>query len=80
MRKFQILINKSVYLGFPRLELSKIVIHEFRYDYLKPNYCEKAKLCYMDTGSFFVHVKTNDIYIRTLQKRLEKGLILQTMS
>ena len=80
MRKFQILINKSVYLGFPRLELSKIVIHEFRYDYLKPNYCEKAKLCYMDTGSFIVHVKTNDIYIRTLQKRLEKGLILQTTS
>ena len=35
---------------------------EFLYDYVKPNYNEKAKLCYMDTDSFIVHVKTEDIY------------------
>ena len=35
---------------------------EFWYDYVKPSYGENAKLCYMDTNSFIVHVKTNDIY------------------
>ena len=31
------------------------------YDYVKPKYGEKAKLCCMDTDSFIVHIKTNDI-------------------
>ena len=35
---------------------------EFWYDYWKPKYCEKAKLCYMDKDSFIVYIKTNDIY------------------
>ena len=37
-------------------------MHQFWYDYVKPKYCEKAKLCYMDTGSFIVSIKTDDIY------------------
>ena len=37
-------------------------MYEFRYDYIKPKYGEKAKLCYMDTNSFIVHVRTYDIY------------------
>ena len=37
-------------------------MHEFWYDYVKPNYCEKTKLCYMDTDSFVVSIKTDDIY------------------
>ena len=37
-------------------------MYEFRYDYVKPKYGENAKLCYMDTDSFIVHVKTDDIY------------------
>ena len=37
-------------------------MHEFWYDYVKPKYCEKAKLCYMDTDSFIVSIKTDDIY------------------
>ena len=37
-------------------------MYEFRYDYVKRKYDENAKLCYMDTGSFIVHVKTDDIY------------------
>ena len=62
MRKFQILINKSVYLGWPILDQNKAVMHEFWYDYVKPKYGENEKLCYIDTDSFIVHVKTNDIY------------------
>ena len=35
---------------------------EFWYDYVKAKYGEKQQLCYMDTDSFFVYVKTDDIY------------------
>ena len=55
-------MKKPVYLGLLILELSKILMYEFWYDYVKPKYGEKAKLCYMDTDSFIVHVKTKDIY------------------
>ena len=57
MRKTQTIIIKPVYLGLSILELSKIVMHEFWCDYVKPNYDEKAKLCYMDTESFVVYIK-----------------------
>ena len=56
-------MNKQVYLGLSILEMSKTVMHEFWYDYLKPKYEEKAKLCYMDTDSFIVHIKIEDIYL-----------------
>ena len=58
MRKTQILMNKLVHLGLSLLDLSKTVIFEFWYDYVKPKYGENVKLCYMDTDSFIVHVKT----------------------
>ena len=56
-------MNKPVCLGLSILEISKIVIYEFWFDYVKPKYGEKAKLCYMDTGSFIVYIKTEDIYV-----------------
>ena len=62
MRKTQVLMNKPVYLGLSILYLSKTVIYEFLYDQIKPKYGEKPKQCYMDTDSFIVHVKTDDIY------------------
>ena len=37
-------------------------MYEFWYDYVKPKYGKKAKLCYMDTDSFIVQIKTADIY------------------
>ena len=37
-------------------------MYEFWYDYVKPKYSENAKICYMDTDSFIVHVKTDGIY------------------
>ena len=54
MKKTEILMNKSVYLGLSILELSKILMNEFWYNYIKPKYGEKVKLCYMDTDSFIV--------------------------
>ena len=62
MRKTQTLMNKPVYLGLSILDLSKTVICKFWYDCVKAKYGENAKLCYMDTDSFIVHVKTDRIY------------------
>ena len=62
MKKTQILMNKPVYLGLSILDLSKTGMYEFQYDYLKPKYGENVKFYYMDTDSFIVHVKTDDIY------------------
>ena len=50
MKKMQIVMNKPVYLGLLILELSKILMYEFSYDYVKPQYGEKAQLWDMDTG------------------------------
>ena len=55
-------MNKPADLGLSILHLSKTAIYEFWYDYIKPKYGEKTKLCYMGTDSFIVHVKTDDIY------------------
>ena len=60
IRITQILMNKPVYLAL--LDLSKTVIYKFWFDYVKPEYGENAKLCYMDTDSFIAHAKTDNIH------------------
>ena len=62
MKKTKVKMNKPVYLGMSILDISKTLMYEFWYDYIKPNYQEKAKLCYMDTGSFIIYIKTGDFY------------------
>ena len=52
MRKTQTLMNKPAYLGFSILDLTKTVMHEIWYDYVKANNGEKTKLFHMDTDSF----------------------------
>ena len=54
----KIFMNKPVYLGLAILEISEIVIHMFWYNYVRCRYGEKAKLCYMDTGSFTIYLIT----------------------
>ena len=61
-KKTEILMNKPVYLALLLLELSKILMYGFWYDYVKPKYGEKAKLCFMDKGGFIVCIKTDNIY------------------
>ena len=55
-------MNKPVYLGLLILELCKILMYKFWYDYVKPKYGENAKLCCMDTDSFIVLITSDDIY------------------
>ena len=52
IKKTEILMNKPVYLGLSIL--SKILVYEFSYDYIKPKYRKKQKLCYMDTGIEYI--------------------------
>ena len=62
MNKRKVKMNKSVYLGLPILEISKILMYEFWWDYMKPKYNDNVKLCYMDTDSFIMNIKTEDFY------------------
>ena len=55
-------MNKPIYLGLSILEISKTLMYEFWYDYMKPKYNNDVKLCYMDTDSFIMNIKTNDFY------------------
>ena len=58
MKKTEITMKKPVYSRLSILDLSKTVMYEFWYDYIKPKYGENANLCYMDIGSFIAQVKT----------------------
>ena len=58
MQKIKGKMNKPVYLGLSILEISKTLIYEFWYDYIKPKYQENLKLCYMEIDNLIIHVKT----------------------
>ena len=62
MKKTKVKMNKPIYLGLSILEISKILMYEFWYDYMKPKYNHNVRLCYMDTDNFIMNVKTNDFY------------------
>ena len=62
MKKVKVKMNKPIYLGLSILGISKITMYEFWYDYVKIKYQDKARLCYMDTDSFVVNIKTKDFY------------------
>ena len=55
-------MNKAIYLVFSILKISKTVLHELQYEHIKPKSQDKANLCYIDTNSFIVNVKTEIIY------------------
>ena len=74
MKKTRVKMYKPVYLGLSILEISKTLIYEFWYDYMKPKYGDNVKLCYMDTDSFKMHIKTEDFYkgiADDVEKRLD---------
>ena len=62
MKKTKVKMNKPIYPGISILDISNTLMYEFWYDYIKPKYQDKAKLYYMDTDSFIIHIKTEDFY------------------
>ena len=62
MKKTKVKMNKPIYLGMSILGISKTLMYKFWYDYIKAKYQKKVKLCYTDTDSFVIHIKTEDFY------------------
>ena len=62
MKKTSLTMNKPVYLGMCILELSKTIMFEFHYKYIKPKYGNNAKLLFTDTDSFLYEIQTEDFY------------------
>ena len=62
MKKTKLIMNKPVYLSMSILDISKILMYEFWYDYIKPKQGDRVKLCYTDTDSFLLHIITKDFY------------------
>ena len=62
MKKTSLTMNKPVYLGMSILDLSKIIMFDFHYQYIKPKYGNKAKLLFTDTDSFLYEIQTEDFY------------------
>ena len=62
MNKTKVKMNKPIYLGLSILDISKILMYGFWYDYMKPKYNDNVKLCYMDTDSFIMNIKTKYFY------------------
>ena len=73
MGKTEITVNKPVYLGQAILDLSKTLMYEFHYDYMRPKYDSKVKLCYMDTDSF-VYATDNEDFYRDIAKDVKKRI------
>ena len=62
MKKKSITLNKPIYAGMAILDLSKLHMYQFHYDYIKPKYGDKAKLLMTDTDSLCYHIETEDFY------------------
>ena len=62
MKNTKVKMNKHVYLGMSILDIRETLMNEFWYDYIKPKYQGRAKLCYIDINSFVIHNITQDFY------------------
>ena len=62
LRKAKVKMNNPAYLGILVLDISKTLMYKFWYDYIKPKYEDRAKLCYTDTDSFIIHIITEDFF------------------
>ena len=62
MRNVEVKMNMPMYLGQAILDISKTLMYEFWYDYIRPKYKEKARRCCMDTNGFVMFIKTEDFY------------------
>ena len=64
-------MNKPIYLGLSILEISKLLMYKFWYDYMKPKYGNNVKLCYIDTDSFIMNIKAKD-FCKDIANDVEK--------
>ena len=89
MKKRKVKMNKTIHLDMSILDISKTLMYEFWYDYIKPKYqwngiqwsCAqyKAKICSIYTDSFLFHIKTENFY-EDIVDNVENGLTHLTMT
>ena len=78
MKKTKVKMNKPIYLGMSILDISKTLMYDFWYDYIKPKYKDKAKLYYMVLIALLLTFLLNT-FLKILTIMLEDGLIHLTM-
>ena len=64
-------MNRPADLGMSISDISKTLMYEFWYDYIKPKYQNNEKLCYMETDSFIIYIKTGGFYKDIENKDIE---------
>ena len=74
MKTTRVKMIKPLYLGMSILDISKTLMYEFWYDYIRPKYGDKTKLCYTDMDSFVVYIKTKT-FLKIFLMMLRDGLI-----
>ena len=62
MRKKELIFKKPVYLGMCILDLSKTLMYDFHYNYIKQKYGDKAKFLFTDTDILMYEKQTEDFY------------------
>ena len=62
MKKAKVKMNKPIYLGMSILYISETYMYEVWYDYIKPKYGDRVKVCYTDTDSFIIYIITENFY------------------
>ena len=78
IKKTKVKMNRPVYIGMSILDISKTLMYEFWYDYVKPKYSDKAKLCHTDTDSFVINIFTEDFF-KDINNDVEKWFDNLTM-
>ena len=78
MKKTRVKMMKTLYLGMSVLDIRKTLLYEFWCGYIKPKYGDSAKLCYTDTDSLIIYIKTED-FLNIFPMMLIDGLIHLTM-
>ena len=78
MKKTKVKMNKPLHLASSILKITKTLMYEFWFDYMKSKYADNMRFCYMDTDSFIMHLKLN-ISMKILLMMLKKDLVHHIM-
>ena len=62
MKRTSLLYNKPIYLGMCILDLSKTLMYDFNYNYIKKKYNDNVRLLFTDTDSLMYEINTEDFY------------------